>query len=68
MKAPERHHGFTLLELILVMGIVALAAALAAPTLGNFARGRGLTDQARQLLAVVQYCQDQAVSQGKRIG
>ena len=52
------------MELILVLGLVALSAALAAPSLGRFAGGRELQDQATHLLAILQYAQDQAITQG----
>jgi prepilin-type N-terminal cleavage/methylation domain-containing protein len=54
-------HAFTLLELILVLAILALAAGVAAPSLSRFSRGRQTLDAAAHMLAVIQYAQDQAV-------
>jgi len=56
--------GFALLELILVLLILGLGAALAAPALGHFARGRQTNDAATHLLAVIQYAQDRAAGDG----
>lgn len=52
---------FTLLELILVLGVMALSAAMAAPALSRFSRGRQTVDAAAHLLAVIHYAQNQAV-------
>ena len=53
---------FTLLELILVISVVALAAALTVPMLGRFSHGRRDTDAVAQFLAVIQYAQDEAAN------
>jgi prepilin-type N-terminal cleavage/methylation domain-containing protein len=58
------HAAFSLLELILVMAILALASGMAAPSLGRFSRGRVALDSAAQLLAVIQYAQDRAINTG----
>lgn len=60
--SPARvSRGFSLLELILVLLILALGAALVAPTLGRFAAGRTSQDAAAHMLAVMQHASDQAV-------
>ncbi len=56
--------GFSLLELILVLAILALAAGMAAPSLSRFSRGRVSLDSAAHLLAVVQFAQDRAINTG----
>lgn len=56
--------GFTLIELILVLALLALAAGLAAPHLSTFFRGRTLDNEARRLLALTRYGQSRAVSEG----
>jgi len=60
-RAP---HGFTLIELILVMVILTAAVALAAPRLAAFFRGRALDSEARRILALTRYAQDRAASEG----
>lgn len=61
-RPSRRASAFSLLELILVMLVLALAAALSAPTLSRFARGRETADAAAHLLAVIQYAQDRAIA------
>jgi prepilin-type N-terminal cleavage/methylation domain-containing protein len=53
---------FTLVELILVMALLAIAASLAAPKMASFFRGRALDEEARRLLA--HYGQSRAVAEG----
>src|SRR5690348_10362592 len=43
---------FTLMELILVMTVLAVAVALTAPALAGFFRGRTLDSEARRLLSM----------------
>jgi prepilin-type N-terminal cleavage/methylation domain-containing protein len=60
------HHAraFTLIELILVMTILAIAVSFTAPALANFFRGRSLDYEARRLLALTRQGQARAVSEG----
>lgn len=59
---PGRRGGFTLTELILVMAVLAIVLALAAPTLSGFVRGRSLQEEARRFLALTRYSRSEAVS------
>ena len=56
--------GFTLIELILVMTLLAFASALVAPNLASFFRGRGLDQEARRLLSLTSYAHSRAVAEG----
>src|SRR5262249_3628412 len=51
-------------ELILVMALISIAIAIAAPSLSNFFRGRALDSEARQLLALTHAGQSRAISSG----
>lgn len=55
---------FTLIELILVMAILAIAVSITAPALANFFRGRILDSEARRLLGLTRQGQSRAVSEG----
>jgi type II secretion system protein H len=55
---------FTLIELILVMTLLAVAISFIAPRLAAFFRGRSLDSEARQLLALTRHAQSRAVSEG----
>lgn len=61
LTAPS---AFTLIELILVMTILTIAASITAPALANFFRGRTLNSEARRLLALTRQGQSRAVSEG----
>jgi prepilin-type N-terminal cleavage/methylation domain-containing protein len=59
---PRR--AFTLVELILVMGIVASLVAVASSSLGAFFKGRKQDSEARRILSLIRYGQSRAVSEG----
>ena len=61
-RSAER--GFTLLELVLVMLLLTMVAALAAPSLRNFMIGRSSADAVGQVVALAHYARTQAVSTG----
>jgi type II secretion system protein H len=56
--------GFTLIELILVLTLLAVAASLIAPRLSSFVRGRALDSEARRLLSLTRAAQSRAISEG----
>src|SRR2546423_3155070 len=55
---------FTLIELILVMALLSIVLAFAAPALSNFFRGRTIDSEARRLVSLIRYGQSRAVSEG----
>lgn len=62
-----RSYGFTLIELILVLTLLAVAAALITPALRSFIRGRTLDAEAGRLLSLTRAAQSRAVSEGMPI-
>lgn len=56
--------GFTLLELILVLLIIAITLMAAAPSLAGFGRGRSAVNTAGKFVAVARWARSQAVSDG----
>ncbi len=56
--------GFTLIELILVMAVLAIVLMIMAPSLGNFFRGRTLDSEARRFVSLTRYAESRAVSEG----
>src|SRR6266566_7071347 len=56
--------GFTLMELILVMTVLAIAVSITAPALANFFRGRTLDSEARRFLSLTRHGQSRAVAEG----
>jgi len=61
---PACQHGFTLIELILVLTLLTVTASLIAPALSNFMRGRALDSETRRLLSLTHAAQSRAVSEG----
>src|SRR5690554_4904965 len=58
------HSGFTLLELLLVLGIIAMAAVLVIPGLANL-DSRGFSAQVRELSGLLNNARRTAVVQGQ---
>ena len=56
--------GFTLLELIVVLGLVGVLLALAAPSLHGFFASRQTADAAAQMLALTQLAGSRSAAQG----
>ena len=63
-KRPQTSAGFTLIELILVMTMLVIVLAVAAPSLSRFFRGRTLDSETKRFLALTRYGQSRAVSEG----
>ncbi|MFP4379376.1 MAG: GspH/FimT family pseudopilin [Candidatus Sumerlaeia bacterium] len=56
--------GMTLIELILVMGLLAMIFAWSAPSLSRFMKGRKLDQEARRLLSMTREARSEAVTRG----
>jgi prepilin-type N-terminal cleavage/methylation domain-containing protein len=56
---------FTLMELILVMVIIAILAAVVVPSLTNFRIGRANTNTATQIIGLSGYARMQSISEGR---
>ncbi len=64
MRSGLDRRAFTLMELLLVLALLAMAVAVAAPSLARFFRGRALDSESRRMLALTRYAQSRAVSEG----
>jgi prepilin-type N-terminal cleavage/methylation domain-containing protein len=60
----QSRYGFTLIELILVMAVLAAILAFSAPTLSRSFRARHLEEEAARFLAVTEYARNETVSLG----
>jgi prepilin-type N-terminal cleavage/methylation domain-containing protein len=63
-RSAQRCHGFTLMELILVMALLVIVLGIAAPSLSRFFRSRNLDLEARRFLSLTHYGQSRAASEG----
>src|SRR5580704_5018450 len=60
-----RHSGFTLMELILVMLIIAIISGMLVPALARFTAGRAVDNLGRQIVGIAQYAHAQAISEAR---
>jgi type II secretion system protein H len=67
MNLRKTSQGFTLLELMIVMVIVAIGVALATPTFRDVTERRQTTAQAEELAAFLSYAQSEAVKKNRPI-
>lgn len=57
--------GFTLLELMMVMVVLAAVALMVIPTMSGFSAGRELDNAAAEIVAVTRWARTQAISEGE---
>jgi general secretion pathway protein H len=60
-----RSRGFSLIELIVVLVVIGLSAALVVPSLSKFSKSVELKGAARKISAILRYCRSEAVNKGK---
>lgn len=58
---PIREHGFTMTELLIVLAIVAILSAVAAPSFRNMIRDMSVRSAADELVAGLQFARSEAV-------
>jgi type II secretion system protein H len=63
-KGRPAERAFTLIELVIVMILLGIAATFVAPHMLTFFRGRALNSEARRLLALTHYGQSRAIAEG----
>ena len=60
-----RRNGFSLLELIVVLILISLSAALVTPSLSRFSRTIELKAAAKKISGILRYCRSEAINNGK---
>jgi type II secretion system protein H len=63
-NTTQRPAAFTLVELVLVMALLCIILAIAAPSLSRSMHERSLVQEATRLLALTEYARDEATSKG----
>lgn len=61
---PSGRGGFTLIELILVLGLLLIVMGISFPSLRGFFRGRTLDSETRRFLSLTRYAQARAAAEG----
>jgi type IV fimbrial biogenesis protein FimT len=59
--------GFTLVELMITLAVVAIVVSIAAPSLGQFIRENRAATQANNLLASIQMARSEAINRGMQV-
>ena len=64
-KKVNQKKGFTLLELLLVMIIIAIVMGITAPSLGLFSGSRHIINASANFVALTDYARSQSISEGR---
>lgn len=66
MYAPPRHHGFSLIELMIALAIAAIVLSMGMPGMQQFIRDSRMTTQANDLITLINLSRSQAIHEGHR--
>jgi type IV fimbrial biogenesis protein FimT len=68
MPGARKHSGFTVIEAMVVVGIIAILAGFAAPAMNQLIRTQKVRSLAYDLFADLTYARSQAISRGRNVG
>ena len=68
MNTATRSRGFTLVEILVVISIIAIVLSIAILSLGVLGDDRDLRQEGRRIIALIGVAQDDAVMQGREFG
>src|SRR3982751_5148497 len=64
-RPRSRSRGFTLLELIVVLLVLSVLFAMAAPSMSGFGAGRAAKQTASQIVSLSRWARERAISEGR---
>lgn len=67
MLKSQHPHGFTLVELMITLAVVAIVVSIAAPSMGQFIRENRAATQANNVLASIQLARSEAINRNVRV-
>ena len=65
---PRRQHGFTMVELLVVVGIIAVMSAVALPNVVNYTRGMRIRSAGDELASAIQRARNTAITRNTQNG
>lgn len=68
MASPNRHYGFTLIEILVVVVIVATIVGTVVLSMGLVGDDRELSEERNRLASLIEVAQDEAMMQGREFG
>jgi prepilin-type N-terminal cleavage/methylation domain-containing protein len=66
-RTVHRPQAFTLIELVLVMMLMSVLAAIVAPRLSDFMAGRTVNEEVRRLIALTHAARSEAIARNERM-
>lgn len=66
-RFARNRKAFTLLELVVVMLLLTLMAAVVVPRLSGFVMGRKVDEETRRFVALTRFAREEAISRGERL-
>lgn len=67
MRVPSRSAGFTLIELMIVMTILAIVISIGVPSFNNLIKNNRLSAASNDIAGALQYARSEAVRRGRTI-
>lgn len=67
IRNARQRRGFTLIELVVVMALMTVIMAIAAPRLSDFMSGRTVNEEVRRLIALTHMARSEAIARNERM-
>ena len=64
----KREYGFTLVELVMALAVLAIVITIGIPAFNNFVQNQRTTSQVNEVIGVLQLARNEALARGQRVG